>query len=142
VVHSIIVFIVRGKTMVRDEQVVNGLGVALILGALISPTGCSTAGEAIGVEQLIEEMVDLENLAQRPEPFFKHAMASSYSCESHKGGDACFDGEKRCVRFRGRGEHIRGRDTGTEFATVAREPVRVGLYFSHQAVTSHKGGFS
>ncbi len=36
-------------------------------------------------------MVDFENLAKRPEPFFKGAMASSYDRKSHEGGDAWFD---------------------------------------------------
>ena len=35
-------------------------------------------------------MVDFENLAARPEPFFKQAPASSYNRESHKGGEAWF----------------------------------------------------
>ena len=35
-------------------------------------------------------MVDLENLAVRPEPFFKQAQASSYDRDSHHGGDAWF----------------------------------------------------
>ncbi|MCK7490869.1 MAG: hypothetical protein MZW92_03060 [Comamonadaceae bacterium] len=35
-------------------------------------------------------MVDLENLAMRPDPFFKQAQASSYDRDSHKGGESWF----------------------------------------------------
>jgi hypothetical protein len=48
------------------------------------------AAEAIDVKSLLKEMVDLENLAERPQPFFIEATASSYSRDSHKGGEAWF----------------------------------------------------
>ena len=47
--------------------------------------------ETISVESLLEEMVDFEGLARRPEPFFTSGTASSYSRKSHEGGDAWFD---------------------------------------------------
>jgi hypothetical protein len=48
------------------------------------------AAEAIGMKSLLKEMADFENLAQRPEPFFTEATASSYDRGSHQGGEAWF----------------------------------------------------
>jgi hypothetical protein len=47
--------------------------------------------DTINVKSLLKEMVDFKNLAQRPEPFYKQAMASSYDRSSHKGGKAWFN---------------------------------------------------
>ncbi|HNR99361.1 MAG TPA: DUF2961 domain-containing protein [Planctomycetota bacterium] len=69
---------------------------------------------AIGVETLLLEMADFENLARKPEPFFKKAMASSYDRASREGGE---DGEAwfanhdvgqyvRTERNAGRTEHV------------------------------------
>jgi hypothetical protein len=65
----------------------------LVIGLLVAGMGCgrAPASRPITVESLLSEMADLENLAARPEPFFKQAQASSYSRESHKGGEAWFD---------------------------------------------------
>jgi hypothetical protein len=54
-------------------------------------TGGATAPVTVTVPSLLREMVDFENLARRPRPFFKEETASSYSRESRKGGDAWFD---------------------------------------------------
>jgi hypothetical protein len=62
----------------------------LILGLSFFAAQAANAGEAIGVKSLLKEMVDFENLARRPEPFFTEATASSYDRESHKGGEAWF----------------------------------------------------
>ncbi len=45
----------------------------------------------ITVASLLTEMTDFETLAQRPVPFYKTAMASSYSRKSREGGSAWFD---------------------------------------------------
>ncbi len=63
---------------------------ALVLGILLGGGQGSTAGQTVNVRSLLKEMADFENLAQKPHPFFKEAMASSYSRESHKGGEAWF----------------------------------------------------
>ncbi len=53
--------------------------------------GCRPQPPAVTVESLLAEMTDVEELAREPRPFYTHATASSYSRESHKGGDAWFD---------------------------------------------------
>jgi len=52
--------------------------------------GAENGGRVITVETLLWEMVDLDGLAAPPDPFFKHAQASSYDRESHKDGEAWF----------------------------------------------------
>lgn len=54
-------------------------------------SACRSAPAPVTVESLLAEMTDLDTLAREPRPFFTHATASSYSRESHKGGDAWFD---------------------------------------------------
>jgi len=56
--------------------------------ALVGSFACSPAPRPTTVETLLAEMTDFENLAARPEPFFKQAQASSYDRESHKGRDS------------------------------------------------------
>ncbi|MFH1942355.1 MAG: DUF2961 domain-containing protein, partial [bacterium] len=73
--------------------------------------GCTPGSKKIDVMSLLKEMVDFENLARRPEPFFKQAQASSYSRESHKGGEAWFHNLDRGEYVRtemnkGRKEHV------------------------------------
>jgi hypothetical protein len=63
----------------------------LALGMILLGAHCQRAPRMISVETLLLEMVDFENLALRPEPFFKQAQASSYSRASRRGGDAWFD---------------------------------------------------
>ena len=99
------------------------LGAALfglaLLGAQIV-----AAAEAIGVKSLLKEMVDFEILAQRPEPPFAEATASSYDRESHKGGEAWFANNDvgqyvRTETTDGRTEHVladlKGPGTITRF---------------------------
>ena len=78
----------------------------------------------ITVASLLKEMADFETLAQRPRPFFKEATASSYSRESHKGGEAWFDNMDvgqyvRTESNDGRKEHVladlKGPGTITRF---------------------------
>ena len=78
----------------------------------------------VTVSSLLKEMTDFEILAQRPRPYFKEAMASSYSRESHKGGEAWFDNNDvgqyvRTETNAGRKEHVladlRGPGTITRF---------------------------
>jgi hypothetical protein len=66
---------------------------ALVLVIALTGTAAWAAPppERISVASLLKEMVDFETLAQKPQPFFKEATASSYSRESHKGGEAWFD---------------------------------------------------
>lgn len=62
----------------------------LAMGVTLLVAQAVHAAETITVASLLKEMVDFENLAQRPEPFFTEATASSYDRASHKGGDAWF----------------------------------------------------
>lgn len=77
--------------MAVDRRACGSLKIALIVGTLLQVAGDGAATDRISVRSLLQEMVDLENLAQRPEPFFRQATASSYSRKSHEGGDAWFD---------------------------------------------------
>lgn len=83
-----------------------------------------SAQEKVSVRSLLKEMTDLKNLAERPVPFYKQAQASSYSRESHKGGDAWFDNYDvgqyvRTETNNGRKEHVladlKGPGTITRF---------------------------
>ena len=80
--------------------------IVVILGLSLVVTGCGRrpAARAITVESLLAEMVDLGNLAERPEPSFKQATATSYDRESHKGGRRA------------------GSPTATSGSTCARRP--------------------
>ncbi len=74
-------------------RLASGILAIFILSVIFATaTGCRTAppARAITVESLLLEMVDLENLAVRPEPFFKQAQASSYDRDSHNRGEAWF----------------------------------------------------
>lgn len=67
--------------------------------------------DSINVRSLLREMVDFENLARQPEPFFKQATASSYDRKSHQGGDAWFANYDvgqyvRTETNNGRNEHV------------------------------------
>jgi hypothetical protein len=73
-------------------------GPLFVLIALAALASCSA--DKISVRSLLGEMADFENLAESPRPFFKQAMASSYSRASHKGGEAWFDNLDR-------GEYVR-----------------------------------
>lgn len=92
-------------------------------GVLVSCTtlwGCSSESAGadfaeepptINVSVLLKEMVDLENLARRPIPFYTSAQASSYSRASHEGGDSWFANDDRGHYVRtdtidGRTEHV------------------------------------
>jgi hypothetical protein len=97
------------------------------------------AAEKITVTSLLKEMVDFETLAQRPQPFFKEATASSYSRESHKGGEAWFDNKDvgqyvRTESNDGRKEHVladlKGPGTITRFWSAnPTMPNLVRFYF-------------
>ena len=100
------------------------VGMIIVTVCFILSSGCEVDYETITVEHLLNEMVDFENLAQRPDPFFKEAMASSYSREAHNGGDAWFDnldrgGYVRTELNEGRTEHVladlKGPGTITRF---------------------------
>jgi hypothetical protein len=90
--------------------------------------GCTCAPshprDGVTVETLLREMVDLEALARRPEPFFTEATASSYDRESGVDGGSWFaNGDHgqfvRTERNGGREEHVladlRGPGTTTRF---------------------------
>jgi hypothetical protein len=83
----------------------------LVLAASLISSIAKAEVDAIDVKSLLREMVDLKNLAERPEPFFTSAAASSYSRESHKGGQAWFDNGDvgqyiRTETNEGRKEHV------------------------------------
>jgi len=100
--------------------------IALVMVIALAGTAAlvAAAAEKITVTSLLREMVDFEALAQRPQPFFKEATASSYSRESHKGGEAWFDNKDvgqymRTESNDGRKEHVladlKGPGTSTRF---------------------------
>ena len=79
-----------GHTM--SEKVFGVIAPAILaLALLLAPCDAARAADTVSVRSLLGEMTDLENLARRPAPFYRHAMASSFSRESLKGGDALFD---------------------------------------------------
>lgn len=83
----------------------------LISAGLLLAASSSAATGPVDTPSLLREMVDFQNLARRPKPFFKQAMASSYSRESHKGGEAWFDNADvgqyvRTENRNGRKEHV------------------------------------
>jgi hypothetical protein len=65
--------------------------IVIVLAAALLAGACANPPRTIIVESLLGEMIDLDNLALAPEPFFKQAQASSYSRKSHEGGEAWFD---------------------------------------------------
>ncbi len=69
------------------------MGLIAILIEAAAPAASEKAlpSAVITVRTLLKEMADFGILAERPRPHFKQALASSYSRESHKGGDAWFD---------------------------------------------------
>lgn len=80
----------RGSTESRHRliQVLTILCLAVLASSCLGPAkACRPRISPITVESLLGEMVDLNALARRPEPFFKQAQASSYDRESHKGRD-------------------------------------------------------
>ncbi len=101
-----------GSRSPKNTGLIAFSGVAVIcLGVSLMGMGCGPSSPLISVETLLAEMTDFENLARRPEPFFKQAQASSYSRESHKGGVAWFDNRDagqyvRTERVKGRTEHV------------------------------------
>jgi len=58
--------------------------------AIATAAACSPAPPPVSVKTLLAEMTDFAALAERPNPYFKQASASSYDRESHKGGEAWF----------------------------------------------------
>jgi D-arabinan exo alpha-(1,3)/(1,5)-arabinofuranosidase (non-reducing end) len=75
----------KSKTAIARLVAVDGL---IGLAWIIALTSCAPAPRTIAVETLLAEMTDLENLALRPEPFFKQAQASSYDRQSREGRDS------------------------------------------------------
>jgi hypothetical protein len=76
---------------VRRRRIRANLTRAMVFAVALSLPQTVLAADAIGVKSLLMEMADFENLAERPQPFFREATASSYSRESHNGGEAWFD---------------------------------------------------
>ncbi|RPJ00831.1 MAG: DUF2961 domain-containing protein, partial [Candidatus Aminicenantes bacterium] len=75
----------RGMRRTGFSAVIACGGMAALIGSIACSPGPS---RTTTVETLLAEMTDFENLAARPEPFFKQAQASSYDRESHKGKDS------------------------------------------------------
>jgi hypothetical protein len=79
--------------------------------------GCAPEAKVISVESLLRGMVDFQELAREPQPLFTEATSSSFSRESHKGGDAWFDNRDvgqyvRTETNDGRTEHVLADLTG------------------------------
>jgi hypothetical protein len=117
-----------------------GLAVPVILAS----SGCRPGQRVVSVETLLREMVDFEELARQPRPFYTHAMASSYSRASRKGGDAWFDNQDvgqyvRTETRNGRTEHVladlAGPGTITRFWSANPTLTNVvRFYFDDEAV--------
>ena len=113
------------------------------LAAVPAAAAKAPAPTVITVRSLLKEMADFEILAQRPRPFFKQAMASSYSRESHKGGEAWFDNRdvgqyERTEMNAGRKEHVladlRGPGAITRFWSANPDLANaVRFYFDGEA---------
>jgi len=126
----------------RSGLAVRLIGV-LILAAAPAAKERPALPEVITVRTLLSEMVDFETLAGRPRPFFKEAMASSYSRESRKGGEAWFDNKDvgqyvRTEMNAGRKEHVladlRGPGTITRFWSANPDLTNaVRFYFDGEA---------
>ena len=87
------------------------LALVTLSGCLAAVPACRQAPPPVTVSSLLAEMTDLEALARDPKPFYTHATASSYSRESHKGGNAWFDNHDvgqyvRRETREGRAEHV------------------------------------
>jgi hypothetical protein len=80
----------RNRQSTPTIRVKRQLIAAAACGLLLAVAQFASAAEPIGVKSLLGEMADFENLAARPNPFFKEAVASSYDRASHKGGDDWF----------------------------------------------------
>ena len=110
--------------MKSEHKILDGIKTFFLACVILFLIVNVSAQEKINVGSLLKEMTDLENLAKRPEPFYKQAQASSYSRESHKGGDAWFDNYDvgqyvRTETNNGRKEHVladlKGPGTITRF---------------------------
>jgi hypothetical protein len=120
-------------------------GPAVFLVAIALAGGaCAPRARVISVESLLREMADFEELARRPQPFFKEATASSYSRKSHNGGDDWFDNGDvgqyvRTETNGGRTEHVLADLTGPGAITRfwSANPTltnRVRFYFDAEEV--------
>jgi hypothetical protein len=132
--------------MLRTARITGGLKIGLLmilaLGILRAEQG-PAGTPAVGVRSLLREMVDFEILAGRPRPYFKEAMASSYSRESRKGGEAWFDNNDvgqyvRTETNAGRKEHVladlRGPGAITRFWSANPDLLNtVRFYFDGEA---------
>jgi hypothetical protein len=115
----------------------------VIAGWILVAAQCSPSARPINVESLLNEMVDLENLALAPRPHFKQAQASSYSRESHRGGEAWFDNRDvgqyvRAETTNGRRENVladlRGPGAVTRFWSANPRSANVArFYFDGEA---------
>jgi hypothetical protein len=84
---------------------------AWVLAAVLGTAAGARTAQIVSVRSLLREMADFEILAARPDPSFKQAAATSYSRESHKGGEAWFDNKDagqyvRTEKTEGRKEHV------------------------------------
>jgi hypothetical protein len=110
-----------------------------ILGLATVGSQMALAADTIGVKSLLTEMVDFKSLAQRPEPAFTEATASSYDRASHKGGESWFANSDvgqyvRTETNDGRKEHVladlKGPGTITRFWSAnPTSPAVTRFYF-------------
>ncbi|MCJ7680285.1 MAG: DUF2961 domain-containing protein, partial [Candidatus Aminicenantes bacterium] len=114
--------------MIKSRQLTMGYGILILLTSLLPSTGCrQTAGKTLDVPALLLEMTDFENLSRLPKPFFTQAASTSYSRESHKGGEDWFHNMDRGGYIRtettaGQKEHVlldaKGPGTVSRFWTA------------------------
>jgi hypothetical protein len=129
---------------VAHELALVRLTLACPLLLLLASARCGPAAPVVTVGTLLHEMVDFEELARQPRPAYTHAMASSYSRESRKGGEAWFDNKdvgqyERTETREGRTEHVLADLTGPGAVTRIWSanptlPNVVRFYFDNEPV--------
>lgn len=111
---------------------------ACISVSLLAASTAARPADTVKVRTLLAEMVDFENLAMKPVPFFKEAMASSYSRVSLKGGEAAFDNNDvgqyvRAEMERGRTEQVladlKGPGTITRFWSANPDKENIARFY-------------
>jgi hypothetical protein len=131
--------------MNRKIRTAAALGTGLTILAALAVGAAKNAARPpiVNVASLLREMADFEALARRPLPYFKEETSSSYSRESHQGGQAWFDNKDvgqyvRTETNAGRKEHVladlRGPGTITRFWSANPDLANlVRFYFDGEA---------
>ena len=77
--------------MASNQKCTAGFGIFLLLTGFMASTGCRpSVSQTLDTPTLLLEMVDFDNLARLPKPFFKQAASTSYNRKSRNGGEDWF----------------------------------------------------